>query len=191
MANSPCPLAVCWFSCNSNPSCIQGRKTEYRTFNSFAHRGTDTFLFLLVTLFLMQRRMLLASMVTWAHCWLMFSQHLQVLFCQVTFQPIFLKPTLLYGVVMTQVLHLAVSLMNVMSQHAAHQFRLFRSLCRTFLPSNRLTLCLQSYQGCTQFPSRLLIKTLNNSNKKRAVIKLNCTQNLGHKIGGTVFLWVN
>lgn len=142
----------CTISCNSNPSCIQGRKTEYRTFNSVAHRGTDTFLFLLVTLFLMQRRMLLASMVAWAQCWLMFSQRLQVLFCQVTFQPIFLKPTLLYRVVMTQVLHLAVSLMNGMSLHAAHQFRLVRSLCRTFLPSNRLTLFLQSYQGCIQFP---------------------------------------
>ena len=64
---------------------------------------------LLATLFLVQIRMPLAI---WAHCWLMFSQHSQALFCQATFQPLCPKSILLPEVVMTQVQHLAFCLLE-------------------------------------------------------------------------------
>jgi len=40
---------------------------------SAEYRGTITSLLLLATLFLIQARMPLAFLATWAHCWLMFS----------------------------------------------------------------------------------------------------------------------
>ena len=31
----------------------------------------------------------------------------------------------------------------------------------------------------------------NKNNSDDIIVKMNCTQNLGHKMGGAVFLWVN
>ena len=75
-----------------------------------------TALVLLATLFLIQARMLLAFLATWAHCWLMFrwavNQHPQVLSHQAAFQPLFPKPVALRGVVVTQVQDPALSLVE-------------------------------------------------------------------------------
>ncbi|KAK4823068.1 hypothetical protein QYF61_025407 [Mycteria americana] len=55
--------------------------------------GTITALLLLATLFLIQARMPLAFLATWAHCWLSaVNQHPQVLLCWAASQPLFPKP---------------------------------------------------------------------------------------------------
>ncbi|GAB0185992.1 cAMP-dependent protein kinase inhibitor alpha [Grus japonensis] len=70
-------------------------------------------------LFLIQARMLLAFLATWAHCWQLLAhvqpavnQHPQVLFHQAALQPLFPKPVALHGVVATQVQDLALSLVK-------------------------------------------------------------------------------
>ncbi|TRZ26518.1 hypothetical protein HGM15179_000675 [Zosterops borbonicus] len=64
-----------------------------------------TSLLLLHTLFLIQARMLLTFLATWAHCWLMFScchQSPQVPFCLGTVQPHQPQPIMLQGVIVAK-----------------------------------------------------------------------------------------
>ncbi|RMC04907.1 hypothetical protein DUI87_18082 [Hirundo rustica rustica] len=65
-----------------------------------------TSLLLLATPFLIQARMPLALLATWAHCWLMFScwhQHPQVPFLLGTVQPHHPQPIMLQGVIVAKV----------------------------------------------------------------------------------------
>ncbi|RMC05412.1 hypothetical protein DUI87_18603 [Hirundo rustica rustica] len=70
-----------------------------------------TSLLLLATPFLIQARMPLALLATWAHCWLMFScwhQCPQVPFCLGTVQPHRPQPITLQGVIVAKVQDLAL-----------------------------------------------------------------------------------
>ncbi|RMC10178.1 hypothetical protein DUI87_12978 [Hirundo rustica rustica] len=72
-----------------------------------------TSLLLLATPFLIQARMPLALLATWAHCWLMFScchQHPQVPFLLGTVQPQCPQPVTLQGVVVAKVQDSALGL---------------------------------------------------------------------------------
>jgi len=72
-----------------------------------------TSLFLLATLFLIQARMPLAFLATWAHCWLMFSQlSTNTPRSWAAFQPLLPRPVALYGVVVTKVQDLALGLVE-------------------------------------------------------------------------------
>ncbi|RMC03520.1 hypothetical protein DUI87_20719 [Hirundo rustica rustica] len=74
-----------------------------------------TALLLLATLFLIQARMSLAFLATWAHCWLMFScchQHHQVPFCLGTVQPHRPQPIMLQGVIVAKIQDLALVLIK-------------------------------------------------------------------------------
>ncbi|RMC06527.1 hypothetical protein DUI87_15964 [Hirundo rustica rustica] len=74
-----------------------------------------TSLLLLATPFLIQARMPLALLATWAHCWLMVScchQHPQVPFCLGTVQPHRPQPATLEGVIVAKVQDSAVGLIK-------------------------------------------------------------------------------
>jgi len=72
-----------------------------------------TSLLLLATLFLIQARIPLALLATWAHCWLMFRRlSTKVLFHWAAFQSLFCKPVALHGVFATQVQNLALDLVE-------------------------------------------------------------------------------
>ncbi|TRZ24887.1 hypothetical protein HGM15179_002236 [Zosterops borbonicus] len=75
-----------------------------------------TSLLLLATPFLIQARMPLASLATWAHCRLMFScchQNPQVPFCLGTVQPHHPQPITLQGVIVAKVQDSALGLMKL------------------------------------------------------------------------------
>ncbi|RMC10298.1 hypothetical protein DUI87_13100 [Hirundo rustica rustica] len=75
-----------------------------------------TSLLLLATPFLIQARMPLALLATWAHCWLMFScchQYPQVPFCLGTVQPHRPQPITLQGVIAAKVQDLALGLIKL------------------------------------------------------------------------------
>ncbi|RMC13968.1 hypothetical protein DUI87_09052 [Hirundo rustica rustica] len=72
-----------------------------------------TSLLLLATPFLIQARMPLALLATWAHCWIMFScwhQHPWVPFLLGTVQPCCPQPVMLQGVIVAKVRDLALGL---------------------------------------------------------------------------------
>ncbi|RMC15738.1 hypothetical protein DUI87_07942 [Hirundo rustica rustica] len=74
-----------------------------------------TSLLLLATPFLIQARMPLALLATWAHCWLMFScwhQHPQVPFLLGTAQPHLPQPVTLQGVIVAKVQDSALGLIK-------------------------------------------------------------------------------
>ncbi|RMC18375.1 hypothetical protein DUI87_04261 [Hirundo rustica rustica] len=74
-----------------------------------------TSLLLLATPFLIQARMPLALLATWAHCWLMFChwhQHPQVPFLLGTVQPHHPQPITLQGVIVAKVQDLALGLIK-------------------------------------------------------------------------------
>ncbi|RMC15281.1 hypothetical protein DUI87_07470 [Hirundo rustica rustica] len=75
-----------------------------------------TSLLLLVTPFLIQARMPLGHLATWAHCWLMFScwhQYPQVPFLLGTVQPHRPQPITLQGVIVAKVQELALGLIKL------------------------------------------------------------------------------
>ncbi|RMC16635.1 hypothetical protein DUI87_06573 [Hirundo rustica rustica] len=75
-----------------------------------------TSLLLLATPFLIQARMPLALLATWAHCWLMVScwhQHPQVPFLLGTVQPHRPQPITLQGVIVAKVQHSALGLIKL------------------------------------------------------------------------------
>ncbi|KAK4826066.1 hypothetical protein QYF61_005025 [Mycteria americana] len=105
-----------------------------------------------------------------AHIQAAVDQHLQVLFCQAAFQPLFPKPVALHGLAVTEVQgtqHLA--LLNLIQVASAHRSSLSRSLCRAFLPSirSRLLHSLLSSANLLRVhsipSSRSLIKILNRT----------------------------
>ncbi len=75
-----------------------------------------TSLLLLATLFLMQARIALALLATWACCQLMFSQAAtntpQVHFLSTVIQPLSPKPIVLHGVIVAKVQHPALGLVE-------------------------------------------------------------------------------
>ncbi|RMC12069.1 hypothetical protein DUI87_11204 [Hirundo rustica rustica] len=75
-----------------------------------------TSLLLLATPFLIQARMPLALLATWAHCWLMFScchQYPQVPFLLGTVQPHHPQPITLQGVIVAKVQESALGLIKL------------------------------------------------------------------------------
>jgi len=79
------------------------------------YRGMITPLLLLAVIFLIQARMPLAFLATWAHCWLLFSQtstSIPRCISFTVFQPPCLKPVVLPGVVVAQVQDLALGLVE-------------------------------------------------------------------------------
>lgn len=85
-------------SATQDPPCIEGLQngTEYSRYSliSAVYKGTVISLVLQITLFLMQARMPLAFLASWAQCWLMFAW--------AAFQSLFPMPLPLHGVVVTQ-----------------------------------------------------------------------------------------
>ncbi|TRZ22786.1 hypothetical protein HGM15179_004302 [Zosterops borbonicus] len=81
---------------------------------STEYRGEIVALVLLAALFLIQARMPLAFLTTWTHTASCSAadQHSQVLFCWTVFQPLFSKPVVLLGGVVTQVQDSALCLIE-------------------------------------------------------------------------------
>ncbi|RMC17355.1 hypothetical protein DUI87_05936 [Hirundo rustica rustica] len=103
-----------------------------------------TSLLLLATPFLIQARMPLALLATWAHCWLMFScwhQHPQVPFLLGTVQPHRPQPIMLQGVIVAKVQELALGLIKL---HLT-------GLCPSIQPSQ---VSLQSHPTFQQIDTR-------------------------------------
>ncbi|KAK4826411.1 hypothetical protein QYF61_008944 [Mycteria americana] len=123
-AISSCPKA-CYLGEETDPhlatTSFQGgaqNRTQYSrcSLTCAKDRGTITSLVLLATLFLIQARMPLAFLATWAHCWLIFSRlsiNIPRSFSTGQFfQPLFPKPVALHGVVVTQVQDPALGLVE-------------------------------------------------------------------------------
>ncbi|RMC07426.1 hypothetical protein DUI87_16894 [Hirundo rustica rustica] len=115
-------------------------------FSSAEYRGMVTALALLATPLLIQARIPLAFLVTWANTgsWsATVDKYLQVLFHWAASQP--LPPTSGAawgcGDPMCKTQHLA--LLNLMQLASVHQSSMSRSLCRAFLPSSRSTLPIE------------------------------------------------
>lgn len=95
-------------------------------------------------LFLIQARILLAFLATWAHCWLVFSplstNTPRFLFCWTDFLSLFPKPTLLHGVVVTEVQHTALSLVECHVIGWGPLVQAIQIPLQACLPRNRSTL---------------------------------------------------
>ncbi|RMC12516.1 hypothetical protein DUI87_10036 [Hirundo rustica rustica] len=88
-----------------------------------------TSLLLLATPFLIQARMPLALLATWAHCWLMFScwhQHPQVPFLLGTVQPHHHQPITLQGVIVAKVQDSALGLTKLQLVRLCPSIQLFQ-----------------------------------------------------------------
>ena len=132
-----------------------------------------TALLLLATVFLIQARMPLAFLATWAHCWLMFSRlstnHPQVLFRRAAFQPLLPKPAVLHGVVVTKVQDLALGLAVPHTVGLSPSIQAVQIPLQSLPPSSRSTVppCLVSSANSLRehsIPSpRSLIKMLHKA----------------------------
>ncbi|RMC10285.1 hypothetical protein DUI87_13087 [Hirundo rustica rustica] len=123
-----------------------------------------TSLLLLATPFLIQARMPLALLATWAHCWLMFScchQCPQALSSHI-------QPITLQGVIVAKMQDSALGLIKL-HPIGLHPSNHSRSLCRVILPSSRST------HTPTLVSSANLL--MNNSNTLIHVVNKNIEQN--------------
>ncbi|RMC14912.1 hypothetical protein DUI87_07089 [Hirundo rustica rustica] len=103
-------------------------------------------LLLLATPFLIQARMPLAFLATWAHCWLMFScclQHPQVPFLLGTVQPRLLQPVTLQGVIAAKVQDSVLGLTKLHLVRLCPSVQLFQAFLQSPPTFQQINTCSQ------------------------------------------------
>ncbi|RMC15380.1 hypothetical protein DUI87_07571 [Hirundo rustica rustica] len=127
-----------------------------------------TSLLLLATPFLIQARMPLALLATWARCWLMFScwhQHPQVPFLLGTVQPHHPQPVMLQGVIVAKVQGLALGLSKLHLIGLCPSIQPFQVSLQSPPPFQQIDTCFQLSVICKLTNERLntLIHVINKN----------------------------